>query len=871
MRKFTIIIFVLFLINSGFTQIELDSAKSIYYIINDDLTLYNDLALKGSLKVNDGASLKVKSTISVPAGHKIIVEPGGTLTIEGGTITNACGDTWQGVEVWGDPNDPLHYGIIVMTNSSTIENAEVAVRLGSEDYTDKGGGRINAFDSEFLNNDIAIWIDPTDSPAERRIFDCTFDYTKTFNGEGTFTFVKMNDVGYVWFQGCTFTNNSNLDHIGIGIESTNSFFRFNGYHTAPNGIIGLFQNLDYGIYATASTSTRFAEIEHTNFTDNFKGVYLSAMTNALVTDCEFIVNTPFATDGGYGMYLDNCTAYTIEENDFEGNSTSCIGVGLIVHNSGSDANEVYRNWFTKLEMGISAQERNRSILGKPSGLQILCCDFDDCDADILVPRPGNKFWGIAPNQGSYDPLDPNPEDMAGNLFYIPSPTADGDFDDINNQGAHITYYYPSNYAYGFDRVKPVDYTTSTVTLQPKYVTGGWTFNAGCPPNESGGGGSSESEMRSSLAGANLDISNAEQTLTLLIDGGDTEALYTEVETSIPPETVDVYNELMAGSPYLSDTVVGSAIEKEEVIPGAMLRDIMVANPHTAKSDVLLDKLDERYDPLPAYMKAQILAGRSLTSLKEELESKLAKYKLNKARAMKALVHYYSNPDNVASGTDSIVLLLQQDGDLQSKYRLAMLQLGLGNFQQAQSILADIPAQFNLTGQQLITHGDMEDYFGLAADVMQSDSGWFSATSAQIQQLVALEQATAPASAWARGVLVLLDEMDYLEPILMPDLLKSSTAEEAYQQLLATRPPSILELYPNPAKDYLIVGYTLDMEEAKGTIEIKNLKGEQVTSIPFARAVDKLTVVTRGWKPGTYILSLTLKGKVMESTKFTLID
>nr|NQU92404.1 hypothetical protein [Bacteroidota bacterium] len=64
----------------------------------------------------------------------------------------------------------------------------------------------------------------------------------------------------------------------------------------------------------------------------------------------------------------------------------------------------------------------------------------------------------------------------------------------------------------------------------------------------------------------------------MIDGGDTETLNSEVETSTPPEAVEVYTELMAESPNLSETVVETSIEKEEVLPNAMIRDVMVANP-----------------------------------------------------------------------------------------------------------------------------------------------------------------------------------------------------------------------------------------------------------------------------------------------------
>jgi hypothetical protein len=78
-------------------------------------------------------------------------------------------------------------------------------------------------------------------------------------------------------------------------------------------------------------------------------------------------------------------------------------------------------------------------------------------------------------------------------------------------------------------------------------------------------------------------------LNMLIDAGDTESLFWDVYMSTSPEAMQVYQELMTVSPYLSDTVVSAAIIKEDVLVDAMLRDIMVANPHTAKSGKLLWK------------------------------------------------------------------------------------------------------------------------------------------------------------------------------------------------------------------------------------------------------------------------------------------
>ena len=97
-------------------------------------------------------------------------------------------------------------------------------------------------------------------------------------------------------------------------------------------------------------------------------------------------------------------------------------------------------------------------------------------------------------------------------------------------------------------------------------------------------------------------------IDILKDGGSTEDLKWEVDMSTSQQTYEVFNELMNNSPYISDTIMKSAIEKEDVLPNVMIRDVMVANPHNAKDDALLEKIDERTNPMPGYMKAQILQG-----------------------------------------------------------------------------------------------------------------------------------------------------------------------------------------------------------------------------------------------------------------------
>lgn len=60
--------------------------------------------------------------------------------------------------------------------------------------------------------------------------------------------------------------------------------------------------------------------------------------------------------------------------------------------------------------------------------------------------------------------------------------------------------------------------------------------------------------------------------------------------------MEIRQELLDASPYLSDTVMISAAEKESVLPNSIITEVLIANPQSTKSDKVLDKLDERVEP-----------------------------------------------------------------------------------------------------------------------------------------------------------------------------------------------------------------------------------------------------------------------------------
>ena len=853
--------------------------------ITEDLTWSEVKHIYSDVIIDPGWTLTVTNKVFLSEGVKIIVKRGGKLIIDGGTLTNACDGMWKGIEVWGDPTKSSvvgNQGLVWIKNGGVIENAECGIRAVRmaipDDGSDEGeiarleysGGIVWANDAEFINNKEAVRFykyPATGYTHQHSSFFWTVRFETNDDYPGSSHpdyFVNLSEINKVNFKGCEFINNTTQQSYQTGgIYSFNSIFYVEGNQYGSTWQNNLFKNMYYGIYAIASNPNPFADIRHSTFDLNFRGLYISGMTNARVTSNLIKIDDPFSINGGYGLYLNGSTGYWVEDNDFMHEGQIPKGVGLIINNSGTKPNEIYRNRFNNLTQGISAQQQNSSTYGTPTGLQILCNDFDICTADVLVPKP-KPGYGIAPFQGSNSS---QPTDMAGNLFYIPGPV-NGDFDDINNQGRHVTYYYPSNYAPGYIRVKPVDYTQNTVTLEDVTVSTDWTPENGCPSGIEGGGGGggerSSGELMEDMAEAQQKIDSTQNLLAMLVDGGSTEALQEDVEYSFPPEAMAIYNELIDNSPYLSDTVVSTAIEKEEVLPGAMIRDVMVANPHTAKNDELMNKLDERWTPLPEYMKEQILQGKNIVSVLEKTESKLGRFKLDKARAMNELERIYRN--DTIGGLDSLAALYTADGDLESKYKLAFLSGEQGAWSMGMTTLNSIADEFELNSEQQAEYEKMVEFYTLLASL--SDS---APDSVDVQELSGIiESEKGVAAMYALNMLIDLDEIAYEEPIEMPDFMKSASVNGSFSSIVNNPTPKFLKVMPNPAKEYIILEYELEMQR-EGIVEIADVTGKPVYSVQVSNPKDQMAIDTRKWKPGVYIALLKFDGKLQETVKFAITD
>ncbi len=384
----------------------------------------------GDLIVESQHTLVVSGSLKMTSSARIIVRPGGKLIVDGGTLTSACsGEMWQGIFVEGNRNlhqTAANQGTVVLRNGAVIENALRGIRTGAPgDNWNTTGGIVQCSNSTFHNNRKSVeflsYADVVSGTTVRDNFsgfsNCTFtvDNDNLFAANNTSfdAHATLWDVKGVTFEGCTFTNATtamNPDK-GYAIKSIDA-----GFRVATLCDIGLldptsvcqcperqatysqFSGFLTAISASTSGNTYYVLVDEAQFSNNGTGIYISGNNHVTVTRNDFDMNSlPGTLTEGTGLSLNSCSGYLVEENSFH--RTSLSGPfpfeGICVTNSGSAANLLYRNDFSRLNKAVTVVGTNRGMK-IPVGLECRCNTFYGNQYDIYVAANSN----MSPQQGS---------------------------------------------------------------------------------------------------------------------------------------------------------------------------------------------------------------------------------------------------------------------------------------------------------------------------------------------------------------------------------------------------------------------------------------------------------------------------------------
>jgi len=901
----------------AFVKIQLSACDSDVYDFFEFALVYNGCSLTGTdynvtgyedwreyyLVPNDiyikrGGIMEVFGSLAMYGESDIYVEPGGQLIVNGGLITGIignCRNLWHGIDIWGNPGQTQtlnNQGWVSIINGGYIEYAEIGIETAhhlSPRTWYPSGGIISCTDAVFKDNitDIKFYpynnthpvthqIIPNISRFTRTLFETTDDLFK-FNFGIPSTHIFMSQVGGMSLKGCSFGNYSTFHpgSRGMGIESygagyfVSSVCAQGNVIPCPEWLPCRFENLDYGIRAFNSNSYYTITVNRAEFIQNLRGIHLRLVQNPTIIRNTFDVSDPeefWPDDTLVGLYLDEyTTGFEVEENIFTGPSTFSSTVGIHLRNTGTEQNEIYNNSFSVLKQGITAVGINRLSDKEISGvgLCIKCNDFIDCNNDVYVTYEldgeGNPIitenTGIAQKQGENGYGDNTL--AAGNTF---SDVTSANF--LNNEHCgpiDYTYHGTNN----TDKIIIPDYFGRMTLYIDEDVR--YTKEESCPSHL--GGSITPTLEKGALNTETSYISAYQDTLFMNVDGGNTEGLNFEVLTSFPDEALVIRQNLIDESPYLSDTVMISAIEKENVLPGAMIRDVLLINPQAPKSKKIMDALDQRHDTLPDYMLEEIMLGLNTYGAKELLEQELGSHIAKRDKALANLNLYYKNDTaNFGAACDSLVALLQNEKCLSAKYDLVFMYVDQADSLNAFNVLDNIPAEFNLSAQELSTHNK---YLGLFDILIHEKSDTTGLDSIQIQSLFDLSSAYhVNPCVFASNLLIRERLLNYNEPVYLADILKSAPAPDKKPEI--ERKANHLSLFPNPAGNYFIVQYDLTDQYNLGILSISDINGKELKAINLQDKQNQIVIPTQEFSAGVYLIRLFGGNHFIESQKVTII-
>jgi len=889
--------------------------------ITEDTTWSERVNTYRDIIIDSTATLTVTDTILFAPQTKLIVMPGAKLIVDGGILTKACMQYWQGVEVWGMPDETQFYpaaqGWVIFSNGASVQYAVTGITTGKKQDTiyipGYEGGIILGNNALFLNNKTCIEFHPYQNlnPGNpEQEFDnystftkCTFetDYLAFFDEGLPVAQVSLEGAKGVRFHGCSFRyiypeNISDIrinNEKNIGIYANDADVYVIPEYEYPDPmpdpcdecytvIPCTFENLRYGIKAFNGGNNRRFYVNNAVFNNVNAGIYLSGYQQPTIISSTFFLSLnhigsfhdwPFAG----GIYLEDCSGYHVEGNSFTGNyhpgplSFSYWIIGIYILNSGIEDNEIYRNYFSHLHGGIVAVGENR---GEGTGLCLKCNSVNTNLNDYLVWesgfQPGRVDEGIKEMQGSDEEIITAP---AGNIFTNYDTLIAHDegyhkksYFNYFNSALPFTYIHHQRQEYPLDYPRDSNYTSQTISLQQK-INLLYDSALACPSTIDNNNFKNGYDPHQEMNFAQGSISQYRNLLNLLVDGGNTEELNFDVMTSMPDDALGIRQQLIDDSPYLSDTVMKQAIYKEDVLPNAMIRDVLTANPQSAKSQGVLQSLDNRFNPMPDYMMAEIMQGSNYMGAKEILESKLGYWQQIRTNAKNQLIRKFISDTTILNPYDSLIALYESETDIPSKYRLAFCYFNNDQVDEALGTLNEIPLTFTLDDYQTVIHQDYENYFSILKMMHDSTWGATQLDSLSVNTLHSIMDDEYPLiGGYARGLLMKGHFINYVEKVYFPPDAKSYQAYHLTSKKPEATKKDHLRIFPNPSWDYVIVYYNTTDSKVSGKLIMNDINGKLINTIILPDQLNQMTISLKNLPKGIYIISLFASGKLIESQK-----
>lgn len=845
---------------------------SNYYTATKEIDLYiptttiSGYATSEGFVIDANAVVTVTGTIKNNKNAKTIVPTETRLILDGGTMTSNGNVMWQGIEVWGDKNAHQYedvngqyaQGYLELKNGATIENAKCAVELWRPGYYNTTGGIIHATDATFRNNAKSVhalsytnlsYLNGKEMPYNSYFHNCSFLIDEDYMGLDTFyKHVDMVHVYGINFLGCDFSVNRHVPGLSpwcVGIGAYEAGFIVDSYcenttilpcleeYLIPSSFSGFYR----GIHASNDgTAARTFSVKNSVFNNNTCGIYALNTGYATVVNNDFTVGC--GSDCDFGIYADEVSGFCFEENIFHP-KTNNMGspYGIVIANS-NGTNDVYRNTFANLSCGNVAIGNNIGNAIPVSGLTYTCNTNTGNAIDFCVLKDGN-VGGIASFQGS-------PTMPAGNTF------GGSQYHFYNDGNQVISYYYDSN--------EPDQVPVTSLLYQVS--TNGIQSSNNCRSHYGNGGSvvksaSEKAALESDYLSALSTYSNLLQLYESRIDGGNTPTQVADIRNATPSDMWRLRAQLLGLSPYVSGEVLTTAADRNEVFTDPVLFEILAANPDELKKDTLINYLENKDNPLPAYMIDLLRQIAEGFTVRTALQAQITQY--NHAYSLAAGDIVRSNLNDTVANPTELRTWLGNIGDIASDRMIVASYFQEGDSINAFALANMLPELYGLQGDALSDHSDYMRLITLHQTLYREHRTVFELTEAEalmVDSIATWGMGTSKAMAEA---MLMERSGEYIPITPCPSMPNAGGENRGMGNATNTSVNEALgftaNISPNPATTWTTVDYTLPANMSKATLAITNTLGVTVMSIELNGKQGQKVLDLRGLADGVYLYTI----------------
>ncbi len=822
----------------------------------------------GHYVVHSGATLIISySTIRFTPGSDISVLSGGTLKVLNSTLTNYCsGEMWNGINGTGTATAPLPVSnTLIEINDSYIENAIKGVDINT--------CRLITTNSNYINNSYDLYLRYL-SPFPNSIIDnCHFITTGLPllpPGNKPYSHIIFyNNYAYfnpVHINLCEFDNQepytlSNLNDRGNGVTSIN---------TRTEITQSSFRELQYGIRTNSH-----AVISNSTFNNNNGGALIQS-TSAIGSEVHnntfnvgnngYITNNPSTIN--FGVAFKNIISFDVYENNF---NDGLVGIVTNINDvvNTSNTNVVHNNNFNNMYAGCLSNGYNGVLYNcnNHNHLHPLTdfgsyFGFEGGDM-VIYNGHANTFQQKWDNQGysTYNSVINNyctPLPPFNSLKYFNNTTTPYEYlycDDLGSNPSNISDCVANP---GFGQINAHEDGQGNVYYQ--------TVDQFCPNGSINGNKSMSNSFYTS--DSLIMVKNyQENVLQSLTDNGNTDQFLASIANLAPNNFTKFYNQLMASSPYLSDTVL-IAFMTHPINKPAQKKAVVLAN-----------------SPLPLNVRPYI----NQMNVNQNFKNQMWAAQTNNHNAKTTLENYIAwlgnrrqveinslavkcNKDTTGIQADSLINYLENSEILNDRIIRYSLLINKYEYNTAQNELSvinsltyDLPAIMQMQYSELTNLGEI-----LINTLQLPDSSADSlilSNQAYIENIAGTEFHVAQSDAVA-----LLDKIgltrDYI--VWLPDggatarSYKANTNNSEISDMC-----EMLVVYPNPSNGNMIIKYDTGSQEGNVEIKFVSPDGKIINCYKPTETRGEIQVNCNSCTTGIYILALYINDEKQCSNKLNI--